>query len=673
MQALERYSHRDDDENGSSGLEDIDIQSQQDLELNTGVEDLLLVVPNAQLTRPGNWRYDSTPLKNFHWGHGCQRLLCFDGRPHLNRMAHDRLINPTVARQWIDLVPSRRTAAVIGILNMRDCKSPADLHRAEQELHQWAERYSAPPYEVTFHGRSFRRDEVVRRLFCFDSFHDSCQKMDLSKTKLGNNLVAFPPSDPEHVQMMDLHISVVINDLAVAIFRQLETKIQESDALCKVKGGGPDARVKTHSLLSAKMDPTKLDEPRSKGNNLSVANIANVVSPANKLAASSSASSLRSSPRNNPILGMMESASRAVHATNRRHTPSPQLLTPLDDVWDLSELNPRDAEAMKKRDIGRREKLAADLSLLARSPMDAYERYSRAAEMCKTSPDPLWYAASLEGCAAAHIAMAEAGGYNVDTYLESNFQMPEEYMALANPVSQAKQTGKQTLPTVVSALCEEALYVTNRHVKLAPLQAELLLKLASYVAEVEEAHLRCRWGEGEGCYGGDVSDARRWDRTSVSQLTFGELKSKDGEDILATNTLGQCQKWTELLHRAASTGALPLLSRADVAATCARMCLKGMVPTQWKNYPKKERIVLPRKAAFFATVAADAVSQCQDMESTLNSSELWLVASQFYSRSSNANGAHDYGWAALRASALHALSRQEDKLSSEAGKSLGLC
>jgi hypothetical protein len=495
--------------------------------------------------------------------------------------------------------------------------------------------------------------------------------MDLSKTKLGSNLVAFPPSDPEHVQMMDLHISVVINDLAVAIFRQLETKIQESDALCKEKGGGPDARVKTHSLLSAKIDHTKLDEPLSKGNNLSVANIANVVSPANKLASSSSASSLRSSPRNNPIKGMMESASRAVHATNRRHAPSPQLLTPLDDVWDLSELNPRDAEAMKKRDIGRREKLAADLSLLAGSPMDAYERYSRAAEMCKASPDPLWYAASLEGCAAAHIAMAEAGGYNADAYLESNFQLPEEFMALANSASQVRQTAKQTLPTVVFALCEEALCVTNRHAKLASLNAELVLKLAYYVAEVEEAHLRCRWGEGEGCYGGDASAPRRWDRTSVSQLAFGELKSKDGEDILAANTMVRCQKWTELLHRAASTGALSVLSRADVAAMCARMCLKGIVPTQWKNYPKKERISLPRKAAFFATVAAEAVSHCQDMESTLSGSGMWLAASQFYSRGSNANGAHDYGWATLRASALHALSQQDDKLSSEAGKSLG--
>jgi hypothetical protein len=32
--------------------------------------------------------------------------------------------------------------------------------------------------------------------------------------------------------------------------------------------------------------------------------------------------------------------------------------------------------------------------------------------LCKTvAMDPLWHASALEGCAAAHIAMAEAGGY----------------------------------------------------------------------------------------------------------------------------------------------------------------------------------------------------------------------------------------------------------------------
>ena len=99
-------------------------------------DELLLVIPNSSLTRPGDWRYNETPLKAFHWQHGCQRLVLFDGRPQESRAAHDRLMNQSLTRDWIDLCPSRRTAAVIGILNLHDCKSVADLHRAEEELHQ---------------------------------------------------------------------------------------------------------------------------------------------------------------------------------------------------------------------------------------------------------------------------------------------------------------------------------------------------------------------------------------------------------------------------------------------------------------------------------------------------------------------------------------------------------
>lgn len=99
-------------------------------------DELLLVIPNSSLTRPGDWRYKETPLKAFHWQHGSQRLMLFDGRPQESRPAHDRLINQAVTRDWIDLCPSRRTAAVVGILNLHDCHSIADLHRAEEELHQ---------------------------------------------------------------------------------------------------------------------------------------------------------------------------------------------------------------------------------------------------------------------------------------------------------------------------------------------------------------------------------------------------------------------------------------------------------------------------------------------------------------------------------------------------------
>jgi hypothetical protein len=130
---------------------------------------------------------------------------------------------------------------------------------------------------------------------------------------------------------------------------------------------------------------------------------------------------------------------------------------------------------------------------------------------------------------ATFSAMAEAGGYNVDTYLENNFQMPEEVMALARRSTtddkrQASTGGnKQTLPEVVIALCEEALNITNRHKRLACFQAELLLKMAWYTSESAEGHLRCRWGEGPGSFSGDPGSPPRWTQTSVSRLRFGDL------------------------------------------------------------------------------------------------------------------------------------------------------
>jgi hypothetical protein len=55
--------------------------------------------------------------------------------------------------------------------------------------------------------------------------------------------------------------------------------------------------------------------------------------------------------------------------------------------------------------------------------------------------------------------MAEAGGYNVDTYLESNFQLPEDFMSVATNISNDAKKTKQTLPIVIYALCEEALHI----------------------------------------------------------------------------------------------------------------------------------------------------------------------------------------------------------------------
>jgi hypothetical protein len=113
-----------------------------------------------------------------------------------------------------------------------------------------------------------------------------------------------------------------------------------------------------------------------------------------------------------------------------------QLLTPLDDELMMivlespSTIGTKDIEALKKREMGRRYKYIGDICLLAGSPLDAYEHYLKAMELCKSGgssssnastnattimtnyvQDPLWYAATLEACAVAHIVMAEIGGY----------------------------------------------------------------------------------------------------------------------------------------------------------------------------------------------------------------------------------------------------------------------
>ena len=356
----------------------------------------------------------------------------------------------------------------------------------------------------------------------------------------------------------------------------------------------------------------------------------------------------------------------------------------LDATVEMNTVSARDMEALKRRDIGRREKRSADLSLLAGSPIDAYERYTRAAELTRHSHDPLWYASALEGCACAFIAMAEAGGHGVDEYLENNFQLPEEIMALA--IAQGVAAGadlgdskgktmtvdrsKTTLPQAVTALVEEALSVLCRHEKLAPLHAGLLFKLAEYVQELEITHLRCRWGEGEFCHGGDLNSSSgdyaqpRWEKTSVSRLT---LQGTEVRDMLALDSIERGRKFTELLHRAVSVGGLDDRSRADVAAACARACLNGTKTTQWGSSSgdgsPSSRLRFPRKAAYFTLIAAEAMARCKSIDAGQRASNLYVAATHLYSRKGN-QFEHDddsltkYGWATLRTSALQGLSCQ---------------
>jgi hypothetical protein len=95
-------------------------------------------------------------------------------------------------------------------------------------------------------------------------------------------------------------------------------------------------------------------------------------------------------------------------------------------------------------------------------------------------------------------------------------------------------------------------------------------------------------------------------------------------------------------------------------------------PTHWKG-PVPERVTLPRKAAYFTVVAADAMVERHHEIGKSNTAEyLWLLASRLYSCNPNPiDGGGDYGWASLRAFCLDALSTQgSSDLSLEAADQL---
>eukprot|EP00814_Leptocylindrus_danicus_P002176 CAMPEP_0116006212 /NCGR_PEP_ID=MMETSP0321-20121206/1599_1 /TAXON_ID=163516 /ORGANISM="Leptocylindrus danicus var. danicus, Strain B650" /LENGTH=297 /DNA_ID=CAMNT_0003474733 /DNA_START=46 /DNA_END=936 /DNA_ORIENTATION=- len=250
----------------------------------------LILCPAHQLTRPGDWRYDATPLGDFDWQEGCIRIEfvlggAFEGSDDASASA------------------VRETYMFIGVLSTLDCKSSQDFCDIQHTL-----------------------DHVSnKRLFVFDSFMESSD-IDASRVVNPNELVAFPPVTQDSV--MDMHLNVVVNDLAVAIFLDLEARIKHNDSLV-----------------------------------------------------------------NNPSLIKVDDTAKL-------------LMTALDNVRPDQKLTAKERiEVVRKREVARREKQSADLCLRLGSPADAYKRYNRASELTMAfSPDPLWYALSLEGCAASLVA-----------------------------------------------------------------------------------------------------------------------------------------------------------------------------------------------------------------------------------------------------------------------------
>ena len=441
------------------------------------------------------------------------------------------------------MYPHRRTAAIIGILNIQDCiirdddddkndETPKQttammIQRACEELQQWSHRYSSPSYGASTYGHTddrgtsssstgtgskdttpSHRDVPVTRLFVYDSFNIDTPDMifDIPKTQTGtilfdtNAIIAFPPNNNDI-----LHTKFVLADLMVTIFRNLEQKVvhatrciqalssSSSDGTTTTETNDPTTITTTTGLARRSLarfvattsggpapDTTRQQQQQQRPT-LGVNQLADFVDPESALAktsprndnnnnsstsddASGNTATLPSSSTTTTTTTTTtittSSTSSFIHnsksvAQSSTSVPSSssttimsklfQLTTPLDDELMTTVLllespttttttttpviGPKDVEALKKREMGRRYKYIGDCCILAGTPLDAYEHYLKAMELCKgggggggansgsssattgSVHDPLWYAATLESCAVAHIVMAEIGGY----------------------------------------------------------------------------------------------------------------------------------------------------------------------------------------------------------------------------------------------------------------------
>ena len=693
-----------------------DINLEGEISLNkryVDAKEITLVIPNSNLTPPGDWRYDDTPLRSHDWSVGCQRLFFVDGKRSV--YAHDRIKafhrGKGASSQYgdfVDLYPGRGTAAVIGVLNVKDCESDQDFTDAEKELEMWTQKFTPMLHSQKFWDEAFDsplapKHFVTKRMFVFDSFEEDC-KVDLTKAQNIAELVSFPPT-----QSMNFHLSVVINDLAVNIFQNLEKRIRIIDDLSAEKYDRNRERsskiedvakaVSAENVLNSSFE-VEDDDPLMDETVGSSKNSLNSAQPTH----SRSTSSISANSGGRIGVGipgglktLAVSAGKALWKPTQTDTEGPtalppieyELQTPLDSSFDESKINLKDIELICKRNEARRQKYAGDLALMAGSTIDAYDRYTQATLGSKKSQDPLWYAVALEGIASSFVAMADIGGGFGDEYLENNFQYPDNIMfAALNINDDGKETKvdktKTTMPAAVSALLQEATEILSRNIKLASLYSEILLKNAWYVSELEELHLRCRWGEGfSGSVGDEDADghtmtgslsgpSRRWNLTSVSNIDLTRLRDagKLGS-VLSEKAVNQCKFFTDLLHQSVSNGGIDNYTRAQIAGRCAKMCLRGVRVPNWSATDKSVpvRLHLPRKAAFFTVVAAESISQCSIENANACAAGFWAAASHLYSKEANKfEGKQIYGWASLRSTVLEGLGIYGGDLAAERGK-----
>ncbi len=296
-------------------------------------------LPMANLSKPGSWKKEKSPFKHFSWFDGSLLLQYLDRAPGL-------AVRPS---EWQDFQAFRRTWAVIGVVHLPSC-APGAVRGIEAEFQ---ERLKGFPHAV------------ARKVFCFGhSFGENAVGADSLETAYGNKeeLVIFPP-EGDHVDsgmsMVELHMGVMLNDVAVMVLSHLEEEVAKTRAS---KGGG-----------------------------------------------GTGAAGGGSGGGGGGGSGGGGSTSSGKALAKRGGQWLAGLRSPFDDEASAS------GDAAKKgsgstgvgANQGRMSKWVGDLCLLAGTPQDALEAYAAAIGECKTAADPLWQAGSLEGWVAALDVVAQ--------------------------------------------------------------------------------------------------------------------------------------------------------------------------------------------------------------------------------------------------------------------------
>ena len=260
---------------------------------------------------------------------------------------------------------------VIGIVHLPSC-APGAIGGIEAEFH---ERVKEFPHAV------------AKKVFCFGhSFGAAAaageggrEEKESLETMYANKeeLVIFPP-EGDHVDsgmsMVELHMGVMLNDVAVVVLSHLEGEVS------RTRAGGGTSSTANSSSSSSSATPVK---PGSSGGASSSSSssgggktaalakrggqwLAGLRSPFDD---DSTAAAAKSTTTNNTTANSSSSSSSALVGVGGNH--------------------------------GRLNKWVGDLCLLAGTPQDALEAYIQAIGECKAAGEGLWQAGALEGWIAA--------------------------------------------------------------------------------------------------------------------------------------------------------------------------------------------------------------------------------------------------------------------------------